>query len=104
MGQYLTSGDVRERFAEPLFELAADCKRLCDRWEEAQKGREIARPDLLLNDVTPAAAMGTLRKFVREASGKLDDAVAGVYRYRTTRAQGAKTRAQGPRKAKKKKR
>jgi len=88
MGQYLTSEDVRERFAGPLLELAADCKRLCDRWEETQKSRAIARPDLLLNDVTPTAALGTLRKFIREASGKLDDAVAGVYRYRNTRTQG----------------
>lgn len=87
MGQYLTSKDVRERFVAPLLELANDCKRLCERWEEAQKSRAIARPDLLLNDVTPTAALGTLRKLVREASGKLDDAVAGVYRYRTTQAQ-----------------
>ena len=86
MGQYLTSEDLRERFAGPLLELAADCKRLCDRWDEAQKGRDIARPDLLLNDVTPTAALGSLRKFIREASGKLDDAIAGVYRYRNTRA------------------
>lgn len=82
MGQHMTARELQTRFAEPLQELAANCKQLCERWEKAQKNGDIARPDLLLNDVTPTAAMGTLRKFVREASGKLDDAIAGVYRYR----------------------
>jgi hypothetical protein len=84
MGQYLASDDVRKMFVDPLLALAAECKKLCDRWDQAEKKKAIARPDLLLNNVTPEAALGTLRKFVREANGKLDDAVAGVYRYRTT--------------------
>jgi hypothetical protein len=90
MGQYLTAEEVRERFAGPLLELAAECKRLCDRWDEAEQGELIARPDLLLNNVTSQAALGTLRKFFREASGKLDDAIAGVYRYRKSKAAGSK--------------
>ena len=84
MGQYLTSGDVRKRFAGPLLKLASDFSELCERWEEAYKSGDIVRPDLLLNEVTPEAAIATLRKFLRETSGKLDDAIGGVYRYRDT--------------------
>jgi hypothetical protein len=40
------------------------------------------RADLLLNDVLPEAALARLQKFFRETSGKLSDAVAGIYRYR----------------------
>ena len=84
MGRYLTSDDVHERFAVPLANLAAEFDALCKKWEEMQRSGAISRPDLLLNHVTPEAAIGTLRKFLREASGKLEDAVAGVYRYRKT--------------------
>jgi hypothetical protein len=90
VGQYLASSDVRKRFAEPLAELASEFEKLCRRWERTRKARKIARPDLLLNDSLPQAAIGTLRKLLREASGKLDDAIAGVYRYRRTETRGGR--------------
>ena len=90
MGRYLTPDDVRERFAQPLSTLAAEFTELCKRWEKAYKAGEIARPDLLLNEVLPAAGIGRLRKLLREASGKVDDAIAGVYRYRKTSARPAR--------------
>ena len=82
MGKYLTFDDLREQFAKPLARLAVDLDDLCDRWEEASKAKKITRQDLLLNEVTAESALGSLRRFHREASGKLEDAVAGVYRYR----------------------
>jgi hypothetical protein len=86
VGHYLTANDVRERFAEPLSELATGFAELCKRWEKARQAGQIARGDLLLNDVLPLSALGQLRKLLREASGKLEDAMAGVYRYRKVEA------------------
>ncbi len=82
MGHYRTAAEVRKRFVAPLAELSADFAALCRRWEEADEAAQIARPDLLLNDVLPEAALARLQKFFRETSGKLSDAVAGIYRYR----------------------
>lgn len=84
MGQYLTSEAMRTQFAVPLRELARDFEHLCNRWKMADESGEIARPDILLNQASSEAAIHTLRKFLRETSGKLDDAIAGVYRYRDT--------------------
>jgi len=92
MGQYLTHADLRERFAVPLQELATGFAELCEAWQRAYESREIVRPDLLLNDATPETAMSTLRRFLREASGKLQDAIAGVYRYRDAELRRAKKR------------
>ncbi len=89
MGHYLTAGDVRKRFVEPLAELSADFAEQCRQWEHAVRTKQIARPDLLLNDVLPEAAIARLRKFFRETSGKVADAIAGVYRYRNVEAQRA---------------
>jgi hypothetical protein len=86
VGHYLTANDVRERFAEPLSELATGFAELGKRWEKARQSGQIARGDLLLNDVLPLSALGRLRKLLREASGKLEDAMAGVYRYRKVEA------------------
>ena len=82
VGQYLNHKDVRERFAKPISDLSSDFDRLCRKWKKALDSDQIVRNDLLLNDVSATAALGTLRKFLREAAGKLDDAIAGVYRYR----------------------
>ncbi|MGD0896989.1 MAG: hypothetical protein ABR915_04075 [Thermoguttaceae bacterium] len=90
MGHYLAANDVRERFAEPLSGLATGFADLCKRWERARRSGQIARSDLLLNDVLPQAALGQLRKLLREASGKLEDAIAGVYRYRKVEAKRTK--------------
>lgn len=95
MGQYLTSDEVRRRFTDPLSKLAADFAQLCKRWDKAHKAGEISRPDLLLNDVLPEMGLGRLRKLLREASGKLDDAAAGVYRYRKTESQRTPPRKPG---------
>jgi hypothetical protein len=77
---------VRKRFVEPLGALCDDFARICTRWDKAYRAGEIARPDLLLNDVLPEAAIARLRKLLRETSGKLEDAAAGVYRYRKVEA------------------
>ena len=82
----MVAKDVRERFAEPLSALAAGFADLCKRWEKACQSGQVARDDLLLNDVLSQAALGRLRKLLREASGKLEDAMAGVYRYRKVEA------------------
>jgi hypothetical protein len=82
----LTTSDVRKRFVEPLAELSGDFAALCEQWENAYETGQIARPDLLLNDVLPEAAIARLRKLFRETSGKLEDAIAGVYRYRNAAA------------------
>jgi hypothetical protein len=95
VGHYLTANDVRERFAEPLAALAVEFGELCKRWEKAGQSGGIARADLLLNDVLPQVALGRLRKLLREASGKLDDALAGVYRYRKVEAKRAARRKPG---------
>ena len=92
MGHYLTADDVRERFVRPLAELSGDFAKLCKRWESAYETGRIARPDLLLNDVLPDAAILRLRKLLREGSCKLEDAVAGVYRYRRVEASRARRR------------
>jgi hypothetical protein len=86
VGHYLKANEVRERFAEPLSGLATGFAELCKRWEKARQSGQVARGDLLLNDVLPLAALGRLRKLLREASGKLEDAIAGVYRYRKVEA------------------
>jgi hypothetical protein len=94
MGQYLTAKQLRRDFSEPLFELAADFRLLCQRWDGAIRAGDVARPDLLLNDSTAAAGLASLRKLHEEASAKLDDAIAGVYRYRDSehrRRQGGGT-------------
>jgi hypothetical protein len=96
VGQYLDHAEVRKRFAKPLSELSSDFDRLCKRWKKAFDSDQIVRDDLLLNDVSAAAALNTLRKFLREASGKLDDAIAGVYRYRDVeRRRAAERRKRG---------
>ena len=82
MGQYLTALQFRQDFCEPLFELAADFSQLCQRWDGAVRAGDIARPDLLLNGSTAADGLASLRKLHEEASAKLGDAIAGVYRYR----------------------
>ena len=97
MGQYLTPEEVRKRFAGPLLGLASDFGSLCDRWEEAHDSQRISRRELLLNDVTPELALGTLRKLLREASGKLEDAIAGVYRYRDLEKRQKTGKKKGPR-------
>ncbi len=92
MGHYLTAGDVRKRFVEPLAQLSGDFAKLCQQWEDAEAKGQIARPDLLLNDVLPEAALARLRKLLRETSGKLEDALAGVYRYRNVEAKQSRRR------------
>jgi predicted component of type VI protein secretion system len=92
MGHYLTAADVRKRFVAPLAELSGDFAELCQTWEDAVATQRIARRDLLLNDVLPEAAIARLRKLLRETSGKLEDAVAGVYRYRKVEARQSRLR------------
>jgi hypothetical protein len=82
VGQYLNPDDVRASFVEPLKNLWQDFHKACERWEQASRAGSIAREDLFLNDATAALSLGTLRKFQREINGKLEDAIAGVYRYR----------------------
>jgi hypothetical protein len=82
----------------PLAELSGDFAVLCKQWQQAYAAGRIARPDLLLNDVLPDAALARLRKLFRETSGKLEDATAGVYRYRKVEAR--RTRRRKPPKAK----
>jgi hypothetical protein len=98
VGHYLTANDVRERFAQPLAEMTTGFAELCERWEKARKTGQISRGDLLLNDVLPLGGLGQLRKLLREASGKLEDAMAGVYRYRKVEAKRAgRVKARRPR-------
>ncbi len=92
MGHYLTAGDVRKRFVKPLAELSDQFGELCQQWKEAVRTGQIARRDLLLNDVLPEAAIVRLHKLRREISGKLEDAVAGVYRFRDVEAQRSRRR------------
>ena len=92
MGHYLTAADVRKRFVVPLAQLSGDFTELCRNWEDAVETKRIARRDLLLNDVLPEAAIARLRNFLRETSGKLEDAVAGVYRYRHMEARRSRGR------------
>ena len=94
MGHYLTADDLRERFVRPLAKLSGDFAKLCKRWDSAYESGRIARPDLLLNDVLPEAAMLRLGKLLRESACKLEDAVAGVYRYR--RVEASRTRRRKP--------
>ena len=98
MGHYLTSDEMRTRFVVPLAELSGDFAAVSKQWEKAYAAGQIARPDLLLNDVLPEAAIARLRKLYRETAGKLEDAVAGVYRYRNVEAK--RTRRRKPPKAK----
>lgn len=84
MGQYLTSERVRARYAKPLTVLSKDFVRLCDRWKKAHDSGRLPRPDLLLNDTMPGKALALLRRLHDEAAAKLDEAMAGVYRYRDT--------------------
>ena len=93
MGHYLTSDEIRTRFVVPLAELSGDFAALCKQWEKAYAAGQIARPDLLLNDVLPEAAIARLRKLFRETAGKLEDAVAGVYRYRNVEAKRTRRQA-----------
>jgi len=79
VGHYLTPDDVRERFVRPLEDLSGEFAKTLQALESAYESGRIARPDLLLNDVLPAAALSRLRKLLRESSCKLEDAVAGVY-------------------------
>lgn len=82
MGHFLTANDVRTRFAEPLTELAQAFRETCEQWEQAYQAGSIAREDLFLNEATAELGLGTLRKLQRETAGKLEDATAGIYRYR----------------------
>ncbi|MBN1910187.1 MAG: hypothetical protein JW818_10640 [Pirellulales bacterium] len=93
MGHYLTSENVRSQFAKPISSLAKDLIRLCDRWNRACAAGNLSRPDLLLNDVMPEKALDVLRRFEEEASIKLEDAVAGIYRYRDSERRDAKKKA-----------
>ena len=63
MGHYLTSDEIRTRFVVPLAELSGDFAALCKQWEKAYAAGQIARPDLLLNDVLPEAAIARLANF-----------------------------------------
>ena len=73
---------MRKCFVQPLAQLTSDYTEFCKRWEKANETGTLPRPDLLLNDVLPEAGIGRLRKLLREAAGKLEDALGGVYRYR----------------------
>ena len=82
MGKFRTSNEVRKMVLTPLTELTAQLSKLCDSWDEAFEQNEIARPDILINETMALTALATLNKYVRDLSGKLEDARAGVYRYR----------------------
>lgn len=82
MGKFRTSKDVHKLVLTPLTELTAQLSKLCDSWDEAYEQNEIARPDILINETMALTALATLNKYVRDLSGKLEDARAGVYRYR----------------------
>jgi hypothetical protein len=82
MGRSLTPGEFRARFVKPLSELANSFKKLCDDWERAHSSGSLRRADLLLNNATSEAGIVALRKLYRETTSKLEDAVAGSYRYR----------------------
>lgn len=82
VGHFLTANDVRTRFAELLIELAQAFRETCEQWERAHQTGFIVREDLFLNEATAELGLGTLRKLQRETAGKLEDAIAGIYRYR----------------------
>ncbi|MBR5161509.1 MAG: hypothetical protein IKW80_07750 [Thermoguttaceae bacterium] len=82
MGKFRTSKDVHRLVLTPLAELTAQLSKLCDSWDEAFEQNEIARPDILINETMALTALATLNKYVRDLAGKLEDARAGVYRYR----------------------
>ncbi|MBR0238369.1 MAG: hypothetical protein IJQ39_09790 [Thermoguttaceae bacterium] len=82
MGKFRTSQDVHKMVLTPLAELTAQLSKLCDTWEEAYEQNRIARPDILINETMALTALATLNKYVRDLAGKLEDAQAGVYRYR----------------------
>ena len=81
MGQYRISDDVRSSFAEPLSELALAFQETCDQWQRAYRAGHITQEELYLNTSTATRGLGALRKLHREISGKLEDAIAGVYQY-----------------------
>lgn len=80
----------------PLMQLAGDFAEVCKRWDRLHQSGELPRDDLVINDVMPETSLGRLRKLHREIEGKLEDAVAGVYRYRDAE------RRHAPRKRKRK--
>lgn len=98
MGHYLIPDDVRSQFVKPLIALTRDFQKTCDQWEQALRSGDLLREDLFLNEGTAKLSLGTLRKLQREIAGKLEDAIAGVYRYREAErggaiAKGRKTKA-----------
>lgn len=82
MGRFRTSKEVRRLILTPLTEMAANVSTLCDSWDESVESGKLVRPDLLINESMALSALATLRKYVRDLSGKLQTAEEGVYRYR----------------------
>ena len=82
MGIFRTSKEVRDTVLNPLSELVAELEQLCSDWDSAKKRKQIKRPDLYVNETMALKAIATLQKYVRELNGKLEDAEAGIYRYR----------------------
>jgi len=92
MAEILTAIELKEQFTSPLFVLAAEFRKLDEEWAAAVKEGAIPRSELLLNTKMAIKALGTLRKFRREAAGKLQDAKDGVYRYRNLDRQHTKAK------------
>lgn len=82
MGKFRKNKEVRKTVLEPLAEVLAELEEICSSWEEARKHRKIKRPDLYVNEGMAIKAIAILQKYNRELSGKLEDAMAGIYRYR----------------------
>lgn len=82
MGTFRTAKEVRQTVLEPLTELVAELEQICSDWTDAKKRRKLVRPDLYVNETSALKAIATLQKYARELSGKVEDAKAGIYRYR----------------------
>ena len=97
MGEFLTPDDIHARLAQPVAALAENLTRLCRRWAEAYQAGQISRPELLVNNVMPEKALGTLCRFHDEVCAKLESAIAGSYRYRDAERRATRCRKRRPR-------
>ena len=100
MGTFRTSSEIRKMFVTPMSEMIAEMMRLCDDWDSAVERGDIAVPDMLLNDTMAHNSLGTIKKFIRELQGKIDDSKLGVYRHRANEWQNRTKGTSGNKKEK----
>ena len=78
-----TSQEVGQ-LADELLEMGTTLRKACQKWTSGVTAGTIERPVLFINDLTALAAVrGSVRKVVREVDGKVDDAIAGTYDWRS---------------------